>query len=78
MPCTAHTSAQPARPCGACSCGGSAASLTPARVIGVDGAKGSLAAGKDADLAVFSPDLTPLETVIAGRTVARGLEGATP
>lgn len=54
-----------------------AASLTPARVIGVDRAKGSLAAGKDADLAVFAPDLTPLETVIAGRTVARGPEGAT-
>lgn len=53
-----------------------AASLTPARVIGVDRAKGSLAAGKDADLAVFAPDLTPLETLIAGRTVARGLEGA--
>lgn len=53
-----------------------AASLTPARVIGVDRTKGSLAAGKDADLAVFAPDLTPLETLIAGRTVARGLEGA--
>jgi N-acetylglucosamine-6-phosphate deacetylase len=53
-----------------------AASLTPARVIGVGHAKGSLAAGKDADLAVFAPDLTPLETLIAGRTVARGLEGA--
>ena len=55
-----------------------AASLTPARVIGADRTKGSLAAGKDADLAVYAPDLTPLETVIAGRTVARGLEGATP
>jgi N-acetylglucosamine-6-phosphate deacetylase len=53
-----------------------AASLTPARVIGVDRTKGSIAAGKDADLAVFAPDLTPLETLIAGRTVARGLEGA--
>ena len=38
--------------------------------------KGSIEAGKDADLAVFAPDLTPLETLIAGRTVARGLEGA--
>ncbi len=53
-----------------------AASLTPARVVGVDRTKGSLAAGKDADLAVYAPDLTPLETLIAGRTVARGLEGA--
>lgn len=53
-----------------------AASLTPARVIGVGRTKGSLAAGKDADLAIYAPDLTPLETLIAGRTVARGLEGA--
>lgn len=53
-----------------------AASLTPARVIGIDRTKGSIEAGKDADLAVYAPDLTPLETLIAGRTVARGLEGA--
>ena len=45
------------------------ASLTPAMVIGVDANKGSLAAGKDADMAVYSADLQPLRTVIAGRTV---------
>lgn len=55
-----------------------AASLTPARLLGLDHAKGSLTPGKDADLAVFAPDLTPLETLIAGRTVARGPEGASP
>jgi len=45
------------------------ASLTPATVIGVAANKGSLAAGKDADMAVYSRDLQPLRTVIAGRTV---------
>ena len=45
------------------------ASLTPATVIGLGATKGSLAAGKDADLAVYSADLQPLRTIIAGRTV---------
>ena len=44
------------------------ASLTPATVIGMGATKGSLEAGKDADLAVFSSQLEPLKTVIAGRT----------
>jgi N-acetylglucosamine-6-phosphate deacetylase len=46
------------------------ASLTPARVIGVADRKGSLEAGKDADLALFEPDLTHRCTLIAGRVVA--------
>ena len=55
------------------------ASLTPARVIGSDARKGSLEAGKDADLALFEPDLTPRCTVIDGRVVAGRLtRGATP
>jgi N-acetylglucosamine-6-phosphate deacetylase len=54
------------------------ASLTPARVLGLADRIGSLAPGKAADLAVFAADLTPLETVIAGRTVAGGAEGARP
>lgn len=45
------------------------ASLTPATVIGLGDLKGSLAAGKHADLAVFSAELEPLRTVIAGRSV---------
>jgi N-acetylglucosamine-6-phosphate deacetylase len=43
------------------------ASLTPARVIGLDGRKGSLAAGKDADIAIFEKDFRAWRTMIAGR-----------
>ena len=42
-------------------------SLTPARVIGVDGRKGSLEAGKDADIAIFDEDFTAWRTMIGGR-----------
>lgn len=42
-------------------------SLTPARVIGLDDRKGSLEAGKDADLAVFEDDFTAWRTMIGGR-----------
>lgn len=45
------------------------ASLTPARVIGVEARKGSLAAGKDADIAIFEPDFTAWRTMIGGRWV---------
>jgi N-acetylglucosamine-6-phosphate deacetylase len=45
------------------------ASLTPARVIGVDNRKGSLAAGKDADIVVFEDDFSVWRTMIAGRWV---------
>jgi len=45
------------------------ASLTPARVIGVDQHKGSLEAGKDADLAIFNDDFTAWRTMIGGRWV---------
>lgn len=44
-------------------------SLTPARVIGVDGEKGSLEAGKDADIAIFNDDFTAWRTLIGGRWV---------
>lgn len=42
------------------------ASLTPARVIGVDSRKGSLAPGKDADIAIFNEDFTPWGVLIGG------------
>jgi len=45
------------------------ATLTPARVIGFDDCKGSLEAGKDADLAVFEEDFTAWCTMIGGRWV---------
>jgi N-acetylglucosamine-6-phosphate deacetylase len=46
------------------------ASLNPARVLNLDGRKGSLAPGKDADLAVFNPDFSPWRTMIAGQWVS--------
>ena len=46
------------------------ASLTPARVIGVEQQKGSLTAGKDADIAIFNADFTAWRTIIGGQWVA--------
>lgn len=46
------------------------ASLTPARVIGVADRKGSLEAGKDADIAIFNDDFTAWGTLINGRWAA--------
>jgi N-acetylglucosamine-6-phosphate deacetylase len=43
------------------------ASLNPARVIGVDQRKGSLEAGKDADIAIFNDDFSAWRTLINGR-----------
>ncbi|MEJ2750865.1 MAG: N-acetylglucosamine-6-phosphate deacetylase, partial [Anaerolineae bacterium] len=43
------------------------ASLTPARVIGVADRKGSLEAGKDADIAIFNNDFTAWRVLINGR-----------
>jgi len=43
------------------------ASLTPARVIGVDDRKGSLEAGKDADIAILEDDFSAWRTMIRGQ-----------
>lgn len=43
------------------------ASLTPARVISMADRKGSLAAGKDADIAIFNDDFTAWRVLINGR-----------
>lgn len=43
------------------------ASLTPARLIGVDDRKGTITAGKDADIAIFEDDFTTWRTMVAGR-----------
>ncbi|MDI7274633.1 MAG: amidohydrolase family protein, partial [Anaerolineae bacterium] len=45
------------------------ASLTPARIVGVADRKGSLEAGKDADLVLFEADLSPWRVMIGGRWV---------
>nr|MBC7245360.1 N-acetylglucosamine-6-phosphate deacetylase [Chloroflexota bacterium] len=45
------------------------ATLTPARVIGFDNRKGSIAVGKDADLAIFDEDFTAWRTMIGGQWV---------
>lgn len=43
--------------------------MTPARIIGVDASKGSLAAGKNADIAIFEDDFTAWGTMVGGRWV---------
>jgi len=47
------------------------ASLTPARVLGLDGVKGSIRRGKDADLVIMDSSFNVLLTVIAGQIVYR-------
>ncbi len=46
-------------------------SLTPARAIGLDERKGSIAVGKDADLVLLNDQLQAIHTIIAGKTVAQ-------
>jgi N-acetylglucosamine-6-phosphate deacetylase len=41
--------------------------LNPARIVSVADRKGSLASGKDADIAVFNPDWTAWQVIIAGQ-----------
>ena len=45
------------------------ASLYPARSVGLDGAKGSLEAGKDADLAILDAEFNVQKTILGGRTI---------
>ena len=46
-----------------------AASLNPARRIGVDDCKGSLETGKDADIAIVNENFDVLRTIVCGRSV---------
>ena len=46
-----------------------AASLNPARLIGVDDRKGSLETGKDADIAIVNENFDVLRTIVGGRSV---------
>lgn len=43
--------------------------LTPARVIGVDGCKGNIEPGKDADLAIFDNGSTAWRTMLGGQWI---------
>lgn len=45
--------------------------VIPAKLLGIYGRKGSIEAGKDADLVIFDNDLTIHTTIIAGKTVYR-------
>ena len=45
------------------------ASLTPAKIIGVDARKGSLQVGKDADIAIFEDDFSAWGVLSAGRWI---------
>ncbi|MDB5242629.1 MAG: N-acetylglucosamine-6-phosphate deacetylase [Spirosoma sp.] len=45
------------------------ASATPARIMGVENRKGSLAPGKDADIAIFDENLTINTTIVGGKVV---------
>ena len=44
-------------------------SLNPARVLNLDGRKGSLEVGKDADIAIFNSDFSAWRTMIAGQWI---------
>ena len=42
---------------------------TPARILNISAKKGSLTAGKDADIVIFDPDINILMTIIKGKIV---------
>ena len=46
-----------------------AASLNPAKRIGVDERKGSLETGKDADIAIVNENFDVLRTIVGGRSI---------
>lgn len=46
-------------------------SYTPARIMGVDNRKGTLAVGKDADIVIFDDDIRVQLTMVSGKVVHR-------
>ena len=42
---------------------------TPARILGVSDKKGSIVAGKDADIIIFDPNITIEKTIVQGRVI---------
>ena len=49
------------------------ASINPARALGLDNKKGSIALGKDADFAIIDKDLNVYMTVVCGKVVYKNL-----
>ena len=45
------------------------ASTTPARIMGVENRKGSLAPGKDADIVIFDDNLAIITTIVGGQVI---------
>jgi len=43
--------------------------VTPARLLGLEGRKGSLVVGKDADIVVFDDDIVVSRTIIDGNMI---------
>lgn len=48
------------------------ASLSPAKRIGIDGSKGSLETGKDADIVIVDEQFNVQETILGGKTIYQG------
>lgn len=46
-------------------------SWNPARVLGIEGRKGSIESGKDADMVLFNEDIEVCRTIVNGRLVCR-------
>lgn len=42
---------------------------TPARIMGIDGSKGSLVPGKDADIVIFDRDIRIQKTIVKGKVI---------
>jgi N-acetylglucosamine-6-phosphate deacetylase len=45
------------------------ATETPARIMGVDGSKGSLREGFDADIVIFDNDVNVSEVIVGGKLI---------
>ena len=44
-------------------------SVTPARLLGLEGRKGALVVGKDADIVVFDDDIVVSRTIVGGNLI---------
>ena len=53
------------------------ATITPARIMGIDKSKGSLAKGKDADIVIFDKDIHVKMTMVNGKIVYHDMKSCT-